>query len=111
MGSSKATSSCEVREPKVFLIYKKSVHSLPIPTLLMVAEERRQEKLAQRDSSKGVKYMPQKAKQWSAAKDKETLRRKRRDERANRKEYKKKQKLEQQAAAKEAVTPTPVEAS
>jgi len=76
-----------------------------------VAEERRQEKLAQRDAGKGVKYMPQHAKQWSATKDKETLRRKRRDERANRKEYKKKQKLEQEAAANEAAAPTPVEAS
>ena len=41
-------------------------------------------------------HVPKKAQEWTKSKDKETLRRKRRDERAARKEYKKQQKLEGQ---------------
>merc|ERR1711948_42918 len=60
------------------------------------AEELRQEKIKARDEGRTVGYVPKKAKERTKSKDKETLRRKRKDERAARKEYKKQQKLEGQ---------------
>merc|ERR1711981_892126 len=60
------------------------------------AEELRQEKIKARDEGRTVGYVPKKAQEWTKTKDKETLRRKRRDERAARKEYKKQQKLDGQ---------------
>jgi hypothetical protein len=60
------------------------------------AEELRQEKIKARDEGKTVGYVPKHAQQWTKTKDKETLRKKRRDERAARKEYKKQQKLDGQ---------------
>jgi len=59
-------------------------------------EELRLEKIKARDEGKTHGYVPKKATQWTETKDKEILRKRRRDERAARKTYKKQQKLDGQ---------------